>query len=132
MNRKRILITDGVHPVLQEELEKKDFKTDYRPDISPKLVSEMIADYHGLIINSKIRVDSSLLDRAPLLEFVARLGSGTEIIDQKETEKRGIAVFSSPGGNCNAVAEHAMGMILMWNNNLLRRIGEVKKLHWER
>lgn len=132
MNTKKILITDGVHPVLQEELRKTGFKTDYRPDISPEKVKEMVAGYHGLIINSKIRVDASLLDQAPLLEFVARLGSGMEIIDQKETKKRGVAIFSSPGGNCNAVAEHAMGMILMWNNHLLRADKEVKNFHWDR
>src|SRR5690606_3144595 len=61
-----------------------------------------------------------------------RLGSGMEIIDQDETSRRGVAAFNSPDGNCNAVAEHAMGMILAWNNHLIRANEEVKNLKWNR
>src|SRR5690625_115412 len=132
MKEKKILITDGVHPILPDELKKTGFSVDYHPDISPEKAGEMIGPYHGMIINSKIKVDAPFLDRAPLLEFVGRLGSGMEIIDQQETQKRNIAVFNSPDGNCNAVAEHAMGMILMWNNHLLLANEEVKNFHWDR
>src|SRR5690625_6952366 len=96
MKEKKILITDGVHPILPDELKKTGFSVDYHPDISPEKAGEMIGPYHGMIINSKIKVDAPFLDRAPLLEFVGRLGSGMEIIDQQETQKRNIAVFNSP------------------------------------
>lgn len=129
---KKILITDGVHNTLPEGLKKAGFEIDYYPKISLKKVISMVTSYHGLVINSKIRVDSQLLDHAPNLEFVARLGSGMEIIDQKETAIRNIAVFNSPNGNCNAVAEHAMGMILAWNNHLIRGNDEVKNFKWYR
>jgi len=129
---KKILITDGVHKVLSDGLKKAGFEVDYYPRISLDKVITMAAPYHGLIINSKIRVDSVLLDQAPLLEFVARLGSGMEIIDQEETARRKIAVFNSPGGSCNAVAGHAMGMILAWNNHLSRDSEEVKNFKWNR
>lgn len=129
---KKILITDGVHPVLIEGLKKAGFQLEYHPKISLDKVKTMVSDFHGLVINSKIRVDSRLLDEAPALEFVARLGSGMEIIDQEETARRKIAVFNSPDGNCNAVAEHAMGMILGWNNHLIRANSEVKDFQWHR
>lgn len=129
---KKILVTDGVHKVLPEGLEKAGFEVDYFPKISLEKVISMVAPYHGLIINSKIRVDTRLLDQAPNLEFIARLGSGMEIIDQEETSRRGIAVFNSPNGNCNAVAEHAMGMILAWNNHLIRANDEVRRYKWNR
>src|SRR5690625_56044 len=132
MKEKKILITDGVHPILPDELKIAGFSIDYKPDISPDKTREMIGEYHGLIINSKIRVDAPFLDHAPRLEFIGRLGSGMEIIDQRETKKRNVAVFNSPDGNCNAVAEHAMGMMLMWNNHLLRANEEVKNFHWDR
>lgn len=129
---KKVLITDGVHKVLPDGLKKAGFEIDYRPKISLEKVVELVNPYHGLIINSKIRVDTRLLDEAPNLEFVARLGSGMEIIDQEETARRNIAVFNSPNGNCNAVAEHAMGMILAWNNHLVRANTEVKNFQWNR
>ncbi|MBY5956546.1 hydroxyacid dehydrogenase [Membranicola marinus] len=129
---KRILITDGVHKILPEELRAHGYEVDYYPKISLEKVIQMVRPYSGLVINSKIRVDARLLDEAPQLEFVARLGSGMEIIDQEEMAKRGVAVFNSPDGNCNAVAEHAMGMILAWNNHLLRANEEVKNFQWNR
>src|SRR5680860_1898685 len=110
--KKKILITDGVHKILPNGLKEAGSEIDYFPKISQDKVISMISPYHGLIINSKIRVDARLLDKAPKLEFVARLGSGMEIIDQDETSARAIAVFNSPNGNCNAVAEHAMGCLL--------------------
>lgn len=129
---KKILITDGVHKVLPEGLEKAGFEVDYFPKISLEKVISLARPYHGLVINSKIRVDSRLLHEAPNLEFVARLGSGMEIIDQEATTQRGVAVFNSPMGNCNAVAEHALGMILAWNNHLIRSNDEVKNFEWNR
>lgn len=129
---KKILITDGVHPVLLNTLPEYGYEVTYRPKSTLPEVVAMISSYHGVIINSKIRVDQSFLDQAKQLEFVARLGSGMEIIDQDETAKRGIAVFNSPQGNCNAVAEHAMGMILMWKNHLYRCNTEVKQMQWYR
>lgn len=129
---KKVLITDDVHHLLPDGLKRAGFEVDYFPKISLEKVISIIGPYHGLVINSKIRVDTSLLNEAPYLQFVARLGSGMEIIDQGETSRRGIAVFNSPDGNCNAVAEHAMGMILAWNNHLLRANEEVKNFQWNR
>ncbi len=130
--KKKVLITDGVHNILATGLKKAGFEVDYHPKISLDKVIGMVRPYHGLIINSKIRVDARLLDEAPDLEFVARLGSGMEIIDQTLTAQRNISVFNSPDGNCNAVAEHAMGMILAWNNHLIRANAEVKNFQWNR
>lgn len=128
----KILITDDVHQILLDGLEEAGFEVDYYPKVSLEKVKAIIGPYHGLVINSKIRVDVALLNEAPHLHFVARLGSGMEIIDQHETAERGIAVFSSPDGNCNAVAEHAMGMILAWNNHLIQSNEEVKNFQWNR
>ncbi|GAA5225091.1 NAD(P)-dependent oxidoreductase [Membranihabitans marinus] len=129
---KNILITDGVHSVILNTLIKKGFEVDYRPKSTLDEVLTIVQDYHGIVINSKIRVDRHFLDQASQLEFVARLGSGMEIIDQRATAERNIAVFNSPNGNCNAVAEHAMGMILMWMNHLYRCNTEVKNMLWYR
>ncbi len=129
---KKVLITDGVHPLLQEGLEAIGFDCDYHPKISLAEVRENIAPYSGIIINSKITMDREMFDRAPLLEFVARLGSGMEIVDQVYAAEKGIAVHSAPEGNCNAVGEHALGMLLAHANNLVRSDNEVKQKNWRR
>lgn len=130
--KKRVLITDAVHPVLLEGLEAANFICDYEPDISYDLVLQKIVNYEGLIINSKILVDSKFIDLAKRLEFVARLGSGREVVDIPYAESKGIKVHFSPEGNSNAVAEQALGTLLALANNLLRADREVRQKVWHR
>ncbi len=130
--KKKVLITDAVHPVLIEGLQNNDFDCHYEPDITYSEVLQRIPDYEGLIINSKILVNVDFLDRANKLEFVARLGSGREVVDIPYAESKGINVYFSPEGNSNAVAEHALGMLLAFANNLLRADREVRQKIWKR
>jgi D-3-phosphoglycerate dehydrogenase / 2-oxoglutarate reductase len=129
---KKVLVTDDVHTLLIEGLEKMGFVCDYQPDITNAQAHDVIGDYAGLIINSKIFVDKAMIDAAPHLRFVGRVGSGMEIVDIPYATERGVAVLSSPEGNRNAVAEHALGMLLALANNLNRSNAEVKNFQWFR
>lgn len=129
---KKILITDAVHEFLITQFEAAGFSTDYLPNITDNEVRKIIHIYKGLIVNSKINVDREMIDLAQQLEFVGRLGSGMEIIDKVYAENRGIKVCNSPEGNRNAVAEHALGMLLALANQLLRGDFEVRQKIWER
>ncbi|MEO6039481.1 MAG: NAD(P)-dependent oxidoreductase [Saprospiraceae bacterium] len=129
---KRVLITDDCHPLLTEGLTQLGYRCDFLPNISPEETLRVIGDYEGLIINSKILVQRPLLDAAPRLRFVGRLGSGMEIVDQPYAAERGVAVLSSPEGNRNAVAEQALGMLLALANHSLRADREVRHRIWQR
>lgn len=127
-----VLITDDCHPLLLEGLEKEGWTCHYQPDISPEATKATIGQYEGLVINSKILVDRDFLDKAVKLQFVARLGSGMEIVDRAYAAERGVKVWSSPEGNRNAVAEQALGMLLALANNLLRADRQVRQNIWQR
>jgi D-3-phosphoglycerate dehydrogenase / 2-oxoglutarate reductase len=129
---KKALVTDDVHEVLIEGLKNLGFEIDYQPNITNEAVHRIIGDYEGLIINSKIMVDKALLDDGVHLRFVGRVGSGMEIVDKVYAAEKGVAVLSSPEGNRNAVAEHALGMLLALSNNLIRSNNEVKAFDWQR
>lgn len=129
---RKILVTDDVHEVLMDGLKGLGFELDYEPDITNEAVHRIIGGYEGLIINSKIMVDKALLDDGVRLRFVGRVGSGMEIVDKVYAAEKGVAVLSSPEGNRNAVAEHALGMLLALSNNLTRSNKEVKDFDWQR
>lgn len=129
---KKVLITDDCHPLLADGLERLGYSCDFMPDITPENTLNLIPDYEGLIINSKILVNRAFLDRAVRLRFVGRLGSGMEIVDRAYAADRGVAVLSSPEGNRNAVAEQALGMLLALMNNVLRSDREVRANTWRR
>ena len=129
---KKILITDYSHYLLQAGLEKANFICDYQPEISYEQTLAIVADYEGIIINSKILVDNFFLDKAKKLQFVARLGSGLEIIDLDYAQEKNLQIFSSPQGNCDAVAEHAFGFLLALAINLKKAAAEMQQLVWNR
>ena len=129
---KRVLITDLVHEKLIEGFEAAGFHCDYDPDISLEAVHKIVSDYEGIIINTKIKTDQNLLDKASRLEFIGRLGSGLEIIDLEYAKSKNIRVVNSPEGNRNAVAEQAIGMLLALSNHLIRGDREVRDFHWDR
>lgn len=128
----KVLVTDLVHDLLLDGFKAAGFEVDYFPDISYEEVCSIIGNYYGLIVNSKIFVNKSFIDAARNLKFVGRLGSGMEIIDREYAAGKGIAVFNSPEGNCNAVAEHALGMLLALANNLIVADTEVRNFQWRR
>lgn len=63
---------------------------------------------------------ADLLKRCPNLLIVSSSGSGVDTIDVEACTAAGVLVVNQAGGNAEAVAEHAMAMIL----TLLKRIGE--------
>ena len=128
----KILITDDVHPSLLTGFKTAGFDCTYIPKTSDEEVRQIIVDYTGLIVNSKINVDHAMFAAAPKLKFVGRLGSGMEIVDLKAAKAFGVVVLSSPEGNRNAVAEHALGMLLSLSNNLIVSDLEVKNFDWFR
>ncbi|MCB0510725.1 MAG: phosphoglycerate dehydrogenase [Chitinophagales bacterium] len=129
---KKALITDNVHEVLLKGLEEKAYVCSYLPKIEQAEVEALIADYEILVINSKIQVNKKLLDKAVKLKYVARLGSGLEIIDLAYAKERGIEVINSPEGNRDAVGEHALGLLLSLFNNLPAAHQDVLDFSWKR
>ncbi|MBS1617951.1 MAG: hypothetical protein JST76_05510 [Bacteroidetes bacterium] len=128
----RALITDDVHPLLIEELKGMGYEVDFRPDITAEETANNIAPYSGLIINSKIFCGEELLSKALNLKWVGRLGSGMEVIDTKACEAHGVKYFNSPEGNRNAVAEHALGLLLNILNNITPSNNEIHQGQWIR
>lgn len=128
----KVLITDPVDDLLIAGLQVLGFEVDYWPDTNEDVVLAVIQDYTGLIINSKIRAGVQLIDAGERLQFIGRLGSGLDVIDQPYAEQKGVAYFNTPDGNCDAVAEHALGMLLCLMNNINRAYGQVKQGLWSR
>ncbi|MFZ1706064.1 MAG: NAD(P)-dependent oxidoreductase [Saprospiraceae bacterium] len=128
----KVLITDYAHPILKETLQKHGFEVDDFQNIENESLSTIIQLYTGLVINSKILLDKSKIDLGVKLKWVARLGSGLEIIDVPYCKKNKIKVFNAPEGNCHAVAEHEVGMLLALFNRLLKADQQVRQFTWER
>ena len=128
----KVLITDISTSVLQDGLINLGYKVINMPDIDQNYVEAHIHEYEGIIVRSKITLFESTLRKAKKLKFIGRPGSGLDLIDLKFCATNNIKVCRSATSNSNAVAEHALGMLLAWMNNLVRSDNEVKKKIWRR
>ena len=128
----KVAFIDKVHPILMEKLIDKGILCDDLTEKSSEELMENIADYDGIVIRSKFKVNKEFIDAASSLKFIARAGAGMENIDSKYALEQNIELFNSPEGNRTAVAEHAMGMILSLMNRLNRVDLEVRNGIWLR
>ncbi|MBT8258698.1 MAG: 2-hydroxyacid dehydrogenase [Bacteroidia bacterium] len=128
----KILHLDTNHPLLIEQLDALGFENheDYNSDID--CVKRKVHSYDGLVIRSRFKIDRDFLQAAENLKFIGRVGSGLENIDLMAADEMGVKVFGAPEGNCNAVGEHAMGLLLNLFNNIRRSDREVRKGVWKR
>lgn len=127
-----ILFVDTTHPILKEKFEAIGWTCAYFPNLNYETVYDIINNYDGVIIRSKVKLDKAILLRAKKLKFIGRVGSGLENIDLKTANELGIKCYNSPEGNRDAVGEHALGMLLMLFNNLCKANIEVKQGIWKR
>ncbi|XKE46427.1 hydroxyacid dehydrogenase [Halomonas organivorans] len=72
-----------------------------------------VADAEGIIVRNRTQVDAELLDAAPRLRVVGRLGVGLDNIDLAACEARGVVVKPAHGGNGSSVAEYVLTGALM-------------------
>lgn len=84
---------------------------------NPTALAAALRDARALIVRNRTQVRGALLENAPRLEAVGRLGVGLDNIDLPACKDRDIAVFPATGANDVSVAEYVITAMLV----LLRR-----------
>lgn len=132
MKNGKIFFLDKVHSVLESRLQKAGFECVNATKFDFEELVKYKDQVYGMVLRSRFLLNDESLLPFKNLKFIARSGSGLENIDVKFCKTNGIAVFNSPEGNRNAVAEHTLGMLLSLLNHLSFADRQVKDGMWKR
>lgn len=101
---RNVVETAGFELVLLEKYTSQDeFKT-------------AVADVDAVIIRSDI-ASKEIIEAGKNLKIVVRAGAGYDNIDLQACTDKGVVAMNTPGQNSNAVAELALGMMVMAARN---------------
>lgn len=121
---KTIWLTEPVHPLLHEQLTQAGWNLlQDRPENG--------ASISGIVVRNRT-LNELELERYPHLQFIARAGVGMDNIDLAYALKRGISCFNAGEANAQAVAEHALGLLVGLIRHQQRACRQVKQGIWLR
>lgn len=128
----KCLIIDQMHPTIIPLLEEIGLTVSYQPEVKAAEVKNLLLGYDGLIVRSKLRVTEEFLNGNQQLRFIGRAGAGVDNIDEAALAKYNIELLNAPEGNCDAVGEHTLGMLLALLRNIVKADQEVRAYQWYR
>lgn len=113
----RVFLTTKIPDIGVELLKKRGYDIEFGPLKQAKGIDALLC----LLIDT---IDGSVMDAiGPQLKVISNYAVGLDNIDLAAAKKRNIAVCNTPGVLTEAVAEHAVGLILA----ITRRIIEADK-----
>jgi len=98
---------------------------------SPAELADILGDAVGVIASTDT-FDASVFRACPNLKVIARTGVGVDSIDMEAATEAGVVVATTPGANEEAVADHALAMILALQRRLAENDAAIREGRWDR
>ncbi len=94
---------------------KAEHATLYDPQLADRQddIPALLGDCQALVVRNRTKVTAQLMDAAPQLKAIGRLGVGLDNIDMEAAKTRGIAVYPATGANNSSVAEYVIATAML-------------------
>ncbi len=126
----KVLVCDPIYSEGTRLLRSAGFTVDEQPGIDRAKLTQIVANYDGIVVRGRTKVDAELIEAGRRLRIIGRAGVGLDNVDVHAAKKAGITVLNTPGAPSTSVAELTVGLML----SLLRKISladrEMKGGHW--
>src|SRR5438045_4644075 len=133
MTLPKVLIADSISQRGIDELSRDNgVDVSIQTKLSPAKLIEIIPQFAALIVRSKTKVTSEVLNAAKKLRVVGRAGVGVDNVDVETAMRRGVVVLNAPGGNTVSTAEHAFSLLLAVARKIAQADANVRARNWDK
>ena len=94
---------------------------------APEQVIDRIGDAEIVMLNKAI-VTAEAFEKCPNIKFISVIGTGYNIVDVEAARTHGVPVSNVPSYGTEAIAQHAIALLLEITNHVGYHDGEVRKL----
>jgi D-3-phosphoglycerate dehydrogenase len=128
----KILVCDPMEASAVERMRAAGLTVDVRDTITPEELNTVLKDYDGMVVRSRTKVRTPLIDLAPNLKVIVRGGVGLDTIDAEYARSKGIQVMNTPLSSSASVAELAIGFMIALARAIPATTASMRAGKWEK
>jgi D-3-phosphoglycerate dehydrogenase len=129
----KVLLLENVHPSAHALFRAQGFELEVASGaLKEEELVARLPEVHVLGIRSKTHVTARALDAARELLALGCFCIGTNQVDLRHANLRGVPVFNAPFSNTRSVAELVIGEVIMLTRRLADRVREMHAGQWRK
>lgn len=128
----KIVLLEGIHPSAEQVFRNAGYSqiVTATKSLPPEELINVLADAHFLGIRSRTQITQELLQHTPKLAAIGCFCIGTNQVDLKATEIKGIPVFNAPFANTRSVAELVLGEMILLLRGIPQKNAAAHRGEW--
>ena len=132
-NKIKVLLLEKIDAIAKSIFEKEGYEIEtLDTSLNEKELSEKIKDISILGIRSKTIITKKVLQSANRLLSIGAYCIGTNLINLKECQKKGVIVFNAPYSNTRSVVEIVIAQIIILMRNIIIKSNQMHKGIWKK
>ncbi|MBI2238024.1 MAG: hydroxyacid dehydrogenase [Actinobacteria bacterium] len=130
MPRPLVLVTEPFDPEAMERLAAAA-EVRMASGLDESTLAAEATDAEGIVLRAGGAVTRRVIEAAPRLRVIGRHGVGVDHVDRRAAAEREVVVVNTPDANRQAVAEHALAMMLALSSRLVEGDSAVRAGDWQ-
>lgn len=126
----KVIVCDAIDEIGITILKKAGLVVDYKPEIEPDDLLTTVGESNVIIVRSRTKITKKVIDAAPSVKIIARVGVGLDNIDTEYAESKGIKVLNAAEAAMNAVSELVIGHMIALSRSIPKADDGLKKGRW--
>ena len=126
----KVIVCDAIDEIGVTILKKAGLVVDYKPEISSDELLTTVEQFNVIIVRSRTKITRKVIDAAPNVKIIARVGVGLDNIDTEYAESKGIKVLNAAEAAMNAVSELVIGHMIALSRSIPKANEGLKNGKW--